>query len=103
LIVFGKKFRNMKAIWKGEVIAQSDETKVVESNHYFPPESVKKGMLKETQYTKTCPWRGIARYYDIHAGGEVNEAAAYSFPDPKLEAIYIKDYFAFCKGVKVEE
>ena len=92
----------MKAIWRGTVLAESDNTTVVEGNHYFPPESVKREYLKESDTHTTCPWKGLASYYSAEVGGEVNRDAAWTYPHPKPAAKEIKDYVAFWRGVRVE-
>ena len=91
-----------KAVWKDKVIAESDETKMVEGNRYFPPKSVKKQYLEETDYRTTCPWKGKANYYNIKINGDVNENAAWYYPEPKPAASEIKDYVAFWKGVEIK-
>jgi len=91
----------VKAVWKGKVIAESDETEVVEGNHYFPPESINKGFLKQSDTRSTCPWKGEAHYYDIEVDGETNKDAAWFYPEPKEEAKNIKNYVAFWNGVEV--
>ena len=73
----------MKAIWKDTVIAQSDETVVVEGNHYFPAESVSTEFLKDSDTISGCPWKGTANYYNIDVDGETNPDAAWYYPDPK--------------------
>lgn len=93
----------VKAIWKDKVIAESDKCEVVEGNKYFPPDSVKHEFLKESKTHSTCPWKGEASYYNIEVDGEVNEDAAWCYPEPKDAAKNIKGYVAFWKGVKVEE
>lgn len=92
----------MKAVWNGNVIAESDSTEVVEGNHYFPPESLKREFLKESDTTSTCPWKGLASYYDIVVDGETNAGAAWYYPAPKPDAAQIKDHVAFWKGVEVQ-
>lgn len=92
----------MKAIWNGQTIAESDSTEVVEGNHYFPPASLNKEFLKESDMTSTCPWKGFANYYDIVVDGETNEGAAWYYKDPSPEAAQIKDHVAFWKGVEVQ-
>lgn len=92
----------MKAIWNNEVIAESDDTIVIEGNHYFPPDTVNKDYLTSSQTHTTCPWKGIASYYSLQVNGNVNKDAAWYYPQPKEEAAQIKDYVAFWKGVKVE-
>lgn len=91
----------MKAIWKGEVIAQSEETVVVEGNHYFPADSVNKALLRESETHSTCPWKGEASYYDVLVNGEVNRDAAWYYPDPKPAAAQISGHVAFWRGVEV--
>lgn len=93
----------MKAIWNGAVIAESDKTIVVEGNHYFPPESVRKEYLQPSDTHTTCPWKGTASYYHVVVGGEVNRDAAWYYPEPKPAASHIKDYVAFWRGVQVVE
>ena len=93
----------MKAVWKGHVIAESDRTIVVENNHYFPPESVKMELLRESRRRSTCPWKGEAHYHDIVVAGDENKNAAWSYPAPKEAAEQIKDHVAFWKGVAVVE
>ena len=76
---------------------------MVEGNHYFPPEAVKKEFLKESDTHTTCPWKGLASYYNVVVEGEVNEDAAWYYPDTKPAANKIKNYIAFWKGVEVKE
>jgi len=91
-----------RAIWGGQVIAESDRCEVVEGNQYFPPEAVKRELLKDSTTHTTCGWKGIASYYDVVVDGKVNKDAAWYYPDPKPAAKNIAGYFAFWKGVKVE-
>ena len=93
----------MKALWNDQVIAESDNTVVVENNHYFPKESVKPEYLKESNTNTTCPWKGLASYYSLEVEGKENTDAAWYYPEPKSAAANIKDYVAFWKGVKVTE
>ncbi len=93
----------MKAIWNGQVIAESDETVIVENNHYFPKESVKKDYLADSQTHTTCPWKGLASYYSLIVDGQTNTDAAWYYPEPKPAASQIKDRVAFWKGVKISE
>jgi uncharacterized protein (DUF427 family) len=93
----------MKAIWNDAVIAEADETVVVEGNHYFPSESVKSEYLQPSSTHTTCPWKGEASYYDVVVNGETNTDAAWYYPEPKDAAAEIKDSVAFWKGVKVGE
>lgn len=91
-----------KAIWNGAVLAESDRCEVVESNYYFPPESINRQYYKESDKHTTCPWKGVASYYDIVVEGQVNKDAAWYYPATKEAAQNIKGYTAFWKGVKVE-
>jgi uncharacterized protein (DUF427 family) len=91
----------VKAVWKDKVIAESDVTIVVEDNHYFPPEAVKKEFLEDSDSHTTCPWKGLASYYNIVVEGEINKDAAWYYPDPKPAVSKIKNYIAFWKGVEV--
>ena len=92
----------VQAIWNDTVIAESDETIAVEGNHYFPPSAVKKELLADNSSHTTCPWKGVASYYDIVVDGETNGGAAWYYPEPKSAASEIKDYIAFWKGVQVK-
>ena len=91
-----------RAIWSGQAIAVSDQCEMVEGNHYFPPEAVKKEFLQPSDTHTTCGWKGIASYYDVVVDGKVNKDAAWYYPDPKAAAKNIAGYVAFWKGVKVE-
>jgi uncharacterized protein (DUF427 family) len=91
----------VQARWNGLTIADSDETTVVEGNHYFPPESIDWTLLEATTTTTVCPWKGTARYYTISANGALNPDAAWTYPDPKPEAENIRDHVAFWRGVDV--
>ena len=91
-----------RAVWNGTVIAESDRTRVVEGNHYFPPESVRRDHLRESATHTTCPWKGVASYYDVVVGSEVNRDAAWYYPDTKEAANDIRGYIAFWRGVSVE-
>ncbi len=91
----------MKAVWKGKVIAESDNTVVVENNHYFPSESVKMEYLKKSSNTYRCHWKGLADYYDVVVDGETNHDAAWVYPEPTEPAKIIKGRFAFWKGVEI--
>ena len=92
----------MKAIWNGIVIAESADTVVVEGNHYFPPESLKKEHFKPSAHTTECGWKGSASYYTVEAGGKANEDAAFYYPAPKEAAKQIAGRVAFWKGVRIE-
>jgi uncharacterized protein (DUF427 family) len=91
----------MKAIWKDVVLAESDDTIVVEGNHYFPTESIKREYFRESSTHTICSWKGVASYYDIVVNGEVNKDAAWYYPEPREAAKHIKNYVAFWRGVKV--
>lgn len=93
----------MKAVWNGVVIAESEHTRKIEANHYFPLDSVNSEYLKPSTHLTTCPWKGEASYYTISAGGKTNENAAWYYPNPKEAAKEIKDHVAFWKGVEVSE
>lgn len=89
------------ASWNGTVIAQSDTTVVVEGNHYFPPASVKNGVLVDSDTTSVCPWKGTANYASVLVDGQTNPDAAWFYPAPKDAAAEIKDHVAFWKGIEV--
>jgi len=93
----------MKAIWENEVIAESNDTVVVENNHYFPANSVKKEFLRDSDTHTVCPWKGLASYYSIEVRGRQNKDAAWYYPDPKEATNNIKGRIAFWKGVTVTE
>jgi len=90
-----------KAMWRGEVIAQSDTFELVEGNVYFPPESVIQDHLRGSATHTRCPWKGLASYYDVVVGGEVNLDAAWYYPETSPEASRIRGYIAFWRGVEV--
>lgn len=91
-----------KAVWEGTTLAESNDTVVVEGNHYFPPDSIAKQYFKPSQHTSACPWKGTASYYDIEVEGKRNENAAWVYRDPYPAAAEIKDRVAFWKGVRVQ-
>lgn len=93
----------MKAIWNNQVIAESNDTVVVERNHYFPAESVHKEYLKSSDTHTVCPWKGTASYYSIEVDGKTNSDAAWYYPEPKEAAKEIKGRIAFWRGVVVEK
>jgi uncharacterized protein (DUF427 family) len=90
-----------RAIWNDTVIAESDDTVVVEGNHYFPPEAVNSEYLKESKHTSFCLWKGTASYYSIEVDGELNRDAAWYYSEPKRAAGKIKNRIAFWRGVEV--
>ena len=93
----------MKASWNNTVIAESDDTVVVEGNHYFPRDSVAAGYLADSESTSVCPWKGTASYYSVVVDGATNEDAAWFYPDPKDAAAEIRDRIAVWKGITVSE
>ena len=92
----------MKAIWNGVVIAESDDTVIVEGNHYFPVDTVNREYLIDSDTTSECPWKGTACYYSLKVHNEINADAAWYYPDPKPAATEIKGRIAFWRGVRVE-
>lgn len=92
----------MKATWKEVTLAESEQTVVVEGNHYFPPDSIRREHFRESQTHTSCPWKGVASYYDVLAGSEINKDAAWFYQEPKEAAANIKDHIAFWKGVTIQ-
>jgi len=92
-----------KAIWEGAILAESDRTVEVEGNTYFPPDSIHSEYLKPSPQHTTCPWKGLASYYDVEVDGKRNPNAAWYYPEPKAAARQITGHLAFWKGVRVEE
>ena len=91
----------MKAIWQGAVLAESEDTIVVEGNHYFPPDSIDGAYFQPSQTHTVCPWKGQASYYDLVVDGDTNGDAAWSYPETKEAADQIRGYVAFWRGVEV--
>ena len=91
----------MKAIWNGATLAESDDTVVVEGNHYFPVKSIHREYFQNSSTHTICHWKGEASYYDLLVGGKLNKDAAWYYPDPSEAAKQIKDRIAFWKGVEV--
>mmetsp|Transcript_20936 Transcript_20936/g.27062 ORF Transcript_20936/g.27062 Transcript_20936/m.27062 type:complete len:94 (-) Transcript_20936:277-558(-) len=92
----------MKAVWNDAVLAESDDTVIVEGNHYFPPDSLIMSHLTKTTHTTRCGWKGVASYYTVNDGsGKTNANAAFVYENPKTAADNIKGHMAFWKGVKV--
>ena len=91
----------MKAIWNSTVLAESDDTVVVEGNHYFPATSLRREHFRDSDHHSLCPWKGTASYYDVVVGDAVNAQAAWYYPQPKEAAAQITDRVAFWKGVNV--
>ena len=92
-----------RATWNGAVLAESDKFQMVEGNVYFPPETVNRQYFKESTTHTTCPWKGLASYYNIEVDGQVNRDAAWFYPTPKDAAKQITDHVAFWRGVTVEK
>ena len=92
----------MKAIWRGALLAESDETLVVEGNHYFPAASLRREHFRDSSTHSVCPWKGTASYYDVVVGGDVNRDAAWYYPAPKSAAANIAGRVAFWKGVEIQ-
>ena len=93
----------MKAIWNDTVIAQSDDTVVVEGNHYFPRDAINPEYFQDSDYHTFCPWKGTASYYTLAVNGRNNENAAWYYPEPKPGASMVADRIAFWRGVQVVE
>ena len=91
----------MRAIWNDAVLAESDDTTVVEGNHYFPADSLRQEYFRPNDHQSLCPWKGTASYYDVVVGDKVNLMAAWYYPEPKEAATQIKDHVAFWRGVHV--
>lgn len=93
----------MKAVWNGRTIAVSDDTVVVEGNHYFPETSLRREFIEPSEHTSYCPWKGTASYYSLSVDGKHNANAVWYYADPKPEAGSIKGRIAFWKGVEVSD
>lgn len=91
-----------KAIWNGKVLAESNDTVVVDGNHYFPPDSVNRDFFHDSNHHTVCGWKGTASYFDLSVDGKINQQAAWYYPDPKESASNIRDHVAFWKGVEVQ-
>jgi uncharacterized protein (DUF427 family) len=92
----------MRASWNNVVLAESDDTVVVEGNHYFPADSLKREYFRNSDHHSVCPWKGTASYMDVVVGDEVNANAVWYYPNPSEKAAQIKDRFAFWHGVDVQ-
>jgi uncharacterized protein (DUF427 family) len=91
-----------RAVWNGALVAESDRCEIVEGNHYFPPDAVRRELLRDSATHTVCGWKGTASYYDIVVDGQVNKDAAWYYPEAKPAAGNIRGYIAFWRGVKVE-
>jgi uncharacterized protein (DUF427 family) len=92
----------MQAIWNGTVIATSDDTVVVEGNHYFPAGSLDRRYVRPSNHTTICGWKGVANYYSLVVNGETNSDAVWFYADPKPEAETVRGRVAFWKGVQIQ-
>lgn len=93
----------MKAIWKGVIVAESSDTIVVEGNHYFPPNALKTEFVEDSSHESICGWKGLCNYKTLNVNGEKNPNAVWYYANPKPAAANIRGYFAFWKGVVVQE
>lgn len=93
----------MRAVWNGHVVAESDDTVVVEGNHYFPRSSLREDLLRPSATTTRCPWKGEASYYSLEADGRRSEDAVWYYPEPSPRAEMVRDRVAFWKDVRVED
>jgi uncharacterized protein (DUF427 family) len=91
----------MKAVWNGKIIAESNETVIVEGNHYFPQDALNKEFILESSTHTTCPWKGIASYYSLIVDGKENRDSVWYYPEPSEKAMNIKGKVAFWKGVEI--
>jgi len=91
----------MKAVWNNQVIAESNDTIVVEGNYYFPEESINKEYISESSTNTVCPWKGKASYFSVNVDGKENVDAAWYYPEPSELAKNLKNYVAFWNGVEV--
>lgn len=92
----------MKAIWNDTIIAESDQTIIIEQNHYFPTDSITKEYYKESKTKTSCHWKGVAHYFHLEVNGNTNQDAAWYYPEPFEAAKEITNYIAFWKGVEVK-
>lgn len=90
-----------KAVWNDLVVAESDDTVVVEGNHYFPRTALRADLIRESGTHTVCPWKGTASYYTLEHGGATSPDAVWYYPDPKPEAEMVRDRVAFWKDVRV--
>jgi uncharacterized protein (DUF427 family) len=93
----------MRAVWNGQVLAESDDTVVVEGNHYFPADSIRTEYFAGSETHTTCPWKGLASYYTVTVDGQENADAAWYYPETKPRAEHVRGRVAFWRGVVVEE
>ncbi len=93
----------MQATWNGVILAESDQTRIVEGNHYFPPDAIRPEFFQTSSKHTTCPWKGEASYYDLVVDGQTNPGGAWYYPAPKPAAKQIENYIAFWQGVRVSK
>ena len=93
----------VKAVFKGETLAESDKTEIVEGNHYFPRSSVKKGILTKSKTPYTCHWKGEAQYWNVKVNEKIMKDLAWSYPNPKPAAKNIKEYISFDPKVNISK
>lgn len=93
----------VRAVWNDKVLAESDDTVMVEGNHYFPREALRSEHFQPAAVTSVCPWKGTASYFDVVVDGNRNAGAAWYYPEPKDAAAQIKDRVAFWRGVQVTQ
>ena len=93
----------MKAVWNDAIIAESDDTVVVEGNHYFPADSLNREFVQESSTHTNCPWKGTASYFNLVVGDQINKDACWFYAEPKEAASQIRDRVAFWRGVNVSE
>jgi uncharacterized protein (DUF427 family) len=91
----------MRATWNDTVLAESNDTVVVDGNHYFPAASLRREYFRDSDHHSVCPWKGMASYYDVVIGDATNQQAAWYYPQPKEAAAQIRDRVAFWRGVEV--
>ena len=93
----------MKAIWNGQIVAESDDIVTVEGNAYFPASSLRQEFVQHSSHTSVCPWKGTAQYYSLNVGGQTNKDAVWYYKEPKQAAADIMGRVAFWKGVSVTQ
>jgi uncharacterized protein (DUF427 family) len=93
----------MKAVFNGVVVAESDDTVVVEGNHYFPETALKREYTSFSNHRTSCAWKGQARYLSLLVNGELNSDAVWYYPEPSEAAAQIKNRVAFGRGVQIVE
>jgi uncharacterized protein (DUF427 family) len=92
----------MKAVWNGQILAESDKTVIVEGNYYFPPDSIRQEYFTQSNTSTVCPWKGMASYYTVTVNGKTNKDCAWYYPKASDAAKKIEGYVAFWKGVEIK-